>query len=132
MFVGVLADDEFLRVGVVARIDSHLLHPFRRFHCSFRLELDVGHDWYIAAALAQTFDDVLEVARVFHSGCGDAADLTTGIRQFHRLPDARLRVHRVARDHRLDTDRVVPADTDVAHLHLTRFAAVINEWIFAK
>ena len=94
--------------------------------------MDVGDDWHIAAALAQTFDDVLEVARVFYSGCGDADDLTASVRQLHRLLDRRFRIHRVAGDHRLDTDRVVPADTDVARLHPTRFAAVINEWIFAK
>ena len=131
LLIGVFADDEFLGVGVVARVNPHLLDPFRSFDRRFRFEMDVGDNRHIAAALAQTLRDILKVARVFHCGCGDSNDLTACIRELDRLLDRRLGVHRVTRDHRLHTDRVVTADADVTHLHLARLAAVINKWIFA-
>ena len=93
--------------------------------------MDVGDDRHIAPALAQTFDDVLKVARIFDSRRGDPDDFTTGVRQFNRLLDRRLSVHRVAGNHRLDSDRVITTDADVAYLHLTRLPTVIMEWINA-
>ncbi len=53
LLVGVLDDLELLRVGVIARIDPHLLDPLGRFHGGFGFEMDVGHDRHVAAALAQ-------------------------------------------------------------------------------
>ena len=131
LFVGVFADLEFFRVGVVARIDAHFLHPFCRFHRCVGLEMDVGDDRHIAAALAQTFDDVLEIARILHRRRGDADDLAAGVRQLHRLLDRRLGVHRVAGDHRLDANRIVSADADVSNLHLARGAAMVLKRITA-
>ncbi len=61
-------NQEFFRVGVIARIDPDFLDPFRRFHRGFRFEMDVGHNRHIAAALAQTFDDVFEIAASFTVG----------------------------------------------------------------
>ena len=51
LLIGVFADNEFLRIGVIARVDPHLFHPFGRLHCCFGLEMDVGDNRHIAAAL---------------------------------------------------------------------------------
>src|SRR5438874_5687920 len=91
--------------------------------------MDVGDDRHIAPALAQTFDDVLKVARIFDSRRGDPDDFTTGVRQFNRLLDRRLSVHRVSGNHRLDSGRVITTADDVAYLPLTRLQMVISEWI---
>ena len=60
---------ELLRVGVVAGIDAHLLHPFRRFHRGLGLEMNVGDDRHVAAARAQASGDML---------CRFAASFTVG------------------------------------------------------
>ena len=131
MLVGVFADDELLRVRVIAGVNPHLVYPFGRFHRCVGFEMDVGDDRHIAPALAQALDDVLEVARVLDSRRSDPDDFTIGVCQLDRLLDRRLGVHRVAGNHRLDTDRVITTDPDVAHLHLARLATVINEWTLA-
>ena len=73
----------------------------------------------------------LQVRRILHRRRGDAHDLAADRGQLHRLRDRRLGVHRVARDHRLDANRIRAADADVADHHLTRNAAAIGEWIIA-
>src|SRR5512133_1506917 len=93
--------------------------------------MDVSDDRHIAPALAQTFDDVLEIPRILHGRRGDPDNFTAGFCQLDRLLDRRLGVHRVAGDHRLDTDRIVSADADVSNLHLACDSAMINKWIFA-
>ena len=50
LFVGVLVDSEFLRVGVVAGIDADFLDPLRGFHRGVGLEMDVGDDRHVAPA----------------------------------------------------------------------------------
>ena len=54
---------EFFRVGVIAGIDADLLDPFRRFHRGFGFEMNVGHNRHMAAALAQSAHDVLQIRR---------------------------------------------------------------------
>ncbi len=93
--------------------------------------MDIGDDRHIVAARAQTFHDVLEIARILHRRRGDSDNFAAGVREFHRLLDRRFGVHRVAGDHRLDADRVVSADADIANLHLARGAAMVMERITA-
>ena len=93
--------------------------------------MNVGDDRHIAAVLPQAFHDMFEIARVFHGWRGDAHDFATCCRQLHCLLDRSLRVHRVARDHRLDADRICAPNPDVAHHHLPRDAALISKGIFA-
>ncbi len=119
LLVGVFLDGEFLGVREVARVDAHFLHPLGRFHGGVGLEMDVGHDGHLAAAFAQARFDELQVARVLDRRRGDADDLAADRGQVERLLDARGSVHRVAGDHRLDAHRVVAADADAAHAHLT-------------
>ena len=129
--VGVFEDLEFFRVGVVAGIDPHFLDPLRRFHRGLGFEMDVGDDRRLAAAFAQSAHDVLQIGRVFHRRRGDAHDLATDVSEFDRLRDGRFGIHRVASDHRLDTDRIRPTDADAADYHFARCATRVAEWIGA-
>ena len=82
--------------------------------------MDVSHNRHIATAFAQTFDDVFQVARVFHRWRRDAHDFAANCSQLHRLRDGSLRIHRVARDHRLDPNWIRAAD---AHVPDSNFAS---------
>ena len=112
--VGVFFDREFLRVRIVAGIHADDFHPLHRFHRCFRFEMDVRDDRNIAAALAKFGDDVLQVRRVLHRRCCDADELATDGDEFKRLFHAGRRVHRVAGDHGLRHDRMIPADDDAS------------------
>ena len=79
--------------------------------------MDIGDNRHVAIALAQALDDILKIARVLYRRRGDANDFAARFRQLDCLLDRRFRVHRVARDHRLDTDRVRTADADIAYLY---------------
>jgi hypothetical protein len=63
LVVGVFLDGEFLRVGVVARVDANLLDPAGGFEGGLGFEMDVGDDGHPAVAPAQFADDVLEIGR---------------------------------------------------------------------
>ena len=93
--------------------------------------MDVCHDGDIAGSLSQTLHDVFKIPPILHGGRSDTDDFTAHDCQFDCLLNRCVRIHRIAGDHRLGANRIVTADADVAHLHLARFATVINEWIFA-
>src|ERR1041385_3094071 len=93
--------------------------------------MDVRDNRHIAAPRAQTFDNILEIARVLHRWRSNPHNLATHLGQLDRLLDRCLRVHRVTRDHRLDADRIVPADTDVPDAHFAGLAALELKWIRA-
>ena len=131
LLIRVFADDELFRIRVIAWVDTHLVHPFCGFHRCLRLKMDIRDDRHIAVALPQTLHNVLEIACVLYRRRGDAHNLTASLRQFNCLLNRRLGVHRVAGDHRLDTDGIVSADADVPHLHLARGAAAIMKRINA-
>jgi hypothetical protein len=42
--------------------------------------MDIGHDRHVAAVFAQTFDDVLEIARILHRRRSDPDNFTAGVR----------------------------------------------------
>src|SRR5438552_7199398 len=128
LFVRIFANEEFLRVGVIAGVDPDFVYPFGRFHRGFGFEMDIGHDWHIAAALAQSLHDVFQIARVLHRGRGNSHNFATDLSQLDRLLDRHLCVHRVARDHRLDANRTVPADADIAYADLARGTATKRKW----
>jgi hypothetical protein len=99
LLVGIFENLELLRVGVIAGVDPDLLDPLRRFHRRFRFEMNVSHDRHLTAAFAQSAHNVLQVRRVFYGRCGNAHNLATHRRQFHRLRDRSFRVHRIAGYH---------------------------------
>ena len=63
--VRVFAHSELFLVRVVAWIDAHLFHPFRRFHGRFRLEVDVCDQRDIAAMRAESIGDTFKVGGIF-------------------------------------------------------------------
>src|SRR6476469_3008232 len=93
--------------------------------------MDIGDDRHVVAALAQPFDNVLEIARILYRRGGDPDNFATGVCQLPRLLDRRFSVTRVAGDHRLDADRVVSADADVSNLYLARGATMVLKRITA-
>ncbi len=124
LLVRVFLDRELLGIRIVARIDAHHLHPLGRFQGRVRLEMDVGHDRHQAITRAQFRDNIFQIRRVLHRRRGDAHNLAAHGDEFERLLHAQLRVHRVAGQHRLHDDGMVPADDDpaargIAHHHLT-------------
>src|SRR6266404_3668498 len=131
LFVRVFANHELLRVGVIAGVDPDLVYPFSRFHRGVRFEMDIGHDWHVAAALAQSFHDIFQIARVFHRRRGNPDNLAPDVRELDRLLDRHPGVHRVARNHRLDADRIVSTNADIAYPNLARGPATKLQWIFA-
>ena len=94
-------------------------------------EMDVRDDRRVIAALAQFADDVLEVLRVVDARRGDAQDFAARLDDRNGFVDAGFRLHRVGNQHRLDADRVVAADADVADFHFARDAPLPEEWIDA-
>jgi hypothetical protein len=81
--------------------------------------MNIGHDRDVAAALAQSAHDVLQVGRVFHRGRRDPYDLAPRLRQFDGLCDGRFRIHGVAGNHRLYPDGIVAPDANIPDAHLT-------------
>ena len=124
LVVGVFLHREFFRVGVVAGIDAHFLHPLRRLHRGIGLEVDVGDNRHVASTRTQSGDDVLQVRGVLHRRRGDAHDLAADCDEIERLLDGRLGVHRVAGDHGLHADGIFAADGDVTGLDDARGAAL--------
>ena len=76
--VGVLADDEALAIGEVARIDADLFDVLRRFEGCCRTEVDVGDERDANTALVQLGADSPQRTRVRDHGDGDADDFATG------------------------------------------------------
>ena len=119
--VGVFLDREFFRVGVVAGVDADFLDPLRRLHRGVGFEMNVGDERDVAAALAQSGDDVLEIRCVFNGWRGDADDFTADGEEVECLLDGRGGVHRVARDHALHAHGIFAADGDSSSADDPRF-----------
>ena len=93
--------------------------------------MDICNSWHVAAAFPQALHDLLKIARVLHRGRSDTDNFTAYVCQLDCLLNRRLRIHRIAGDHRLDANWIIAADADVADLHFTRFSTAINKRIFA-
>ena len=104
--VRVFAHSELLLVRVVAWIDAHLFHPLCRFHGRFRLEMDVCDQRDVAAPRAEGIRRYLKIGGIFDGRRGDSDDFTADRDEFQRWPTHFVGIHRVARQHRLDADRM--------------------------
>ena len=93
--------------------------------------MDICNSWHVAAVFPQALHDLLKIARVLHRGRSDTDNFTAYVCQLDCLLNRRLRIHRIAGDHRLDANWIIAADADVADLHFTRFSTAINKRIFA-
>ena len=93
--------------------------------------MNVGDNRNVAVTSAQTVHDVFQIARILHRGRGDAHNLASYIRQLDRLLNRRFGVHRVASDHRLDANRIIATNAELADAHFAGDAPPILQWIFA-
>ena len=82
------------------------------------MEMDVGDDRHVAGA-----DDLLERGGTFDVGAGDADDVDPGLLAAADLVDRRLGIRGGGVGHRLDGDRRIAADGNVADHDLTRLTA---------
>ena len=114
LIVRVFADLKFLFIGVVAGVHTDFLHPLRCLHGGVGFEMDVSYQGNMTTGGTDFAGDVLKVRCVNFRLRGDAHNLTTGFRQPENLLHARGRVAGVGRNHRLHTDRVHAADTDIS------------------
>ena len=85
LFVVVFLDGKFLGIGIVAGIHADDFHPLHGFHGGFGLEMDVRDNRHLATLPAQLGNDVLQIRRVLHGGCGDANELAAHGDEFQRL-----------------------------------------------
>jgi hypothetical protein len=113
--IRVLADGEFLFVGVVARIDADFFHVLDGLHRGGGEEMDVGDERNVAkAGGGKLLADGFEALRGGDVGRGDADDFTAHFCESDGLFDGGGDVLRVARGHRLHADGMRAADADGA------------------
>ena len=106
--VGVLLFGEMglagVSVGIVAGIDTHLLHDRGSRLGGEGVEMDVRHQRDSATATSQLVLDVIEVLRRLDVGGCDAYQLAAGFNKAQGLLDGGLGVHGVGVGHGLDSD----------------------------
>ena len=112
--VGIFEDGELLFVGVIAWVDADFFDVQRGFHCSGWQEVYVGDQWHVALGGTKLLGDFTEGSGRGFIGCCDTDDLAASFSQGERLCDGGVDVLCVGRRHRLDADRVVAADSDIA------------------
>lgn len=128
---GVVADFEFLFVGVVAGVDADFLDPFCGFKGGVWLEVDVCDEGDVAACGADLVGDVFEVGGVDFCLGGDADDFAAGVGECEDFCDAGGGVACVGGDHGLDADGVFAADADVSDHDLAGFSPGVAEEVWA-
>ena len=121
--VGVFANVKFFRVGEIARVDANFFNPLGGFQGGFGLEMDVCDEWDIAASFQKSGADAFQIARVFHGRSGDAHDFAAGFDESEGFANARVGIHRVAGEHRLNPNRIFPADGGAPGLNPAGLAA---------
>ena len=76
--------------------------------------MDVGDQWHVALSGTKLLGDFAEGSGRGFVGRGDADDLAACFSQGERLRHGGVDVLRVGRRHRLNANRVVAADGDIA------------------
>ena len=114
--IGIFEDGEFLFVRIVAWIDTYFLDVESGLHRSGGEEVNVSDQWHVTFGGAELFRDFAERLGGGFVGCGDTDDLAARFSEGKSLRDGSIDVLRVSRRHRLDADRIVATDGDVADL----------------
>jgi hypothetical protein len=112
-----------LAIGVVPRVDAHLLDMLCCDQRGLRREVHIRDERHVHVAPAQLGADVGEVLGRLEMWSRDAHDLTAGARERCDLVDDGRCVQRVRDRHRLDANRVRSTDPDLTDTHLTRGTA---------
>ncbi len=111
--VRILADGEFLLVGVIAGVDADLLDVFDRLHGGGGEEVDVGDERDMAeAGGGELGADVLEALRGGDVRGGHTDDFAADLGEGDGLADGGGDVLGVAGRHRLEADGVRAPDAD--------------------
>ena len=105
-----------IAVGVVAGVNAHLLHQRGGHLGGLGVEVDVGHQWHLAAALQQLLLDAAEVLGSLHIRRGDTHQLAAHLHHTEGLLHSGLRVHRVGVRHALHPYRRTTAQREVSYL----------------
>ena len=105
----------------IARIDPDLFHDGRHGDGRFRGEVDVGDQRDITARRAYPVLDLPDVRDVLQARNGDPDKLRPGRGETERLRHRRIDIIRMGIAHRLDDDRVIPADQDITYFDYACF-----------
>ena len=116
LFVGIF--EVFERtpwVHIVAGVDAHLLTIKGRHVSSMSREVDIGHERRRIAVSLQTGRDILHVLCLTNTLGSEAHQFTTSIDDSLGLGYTTLGIVGINGGHRLDTDGVTTANTDISH-----------------
>ena len=97
------------------------------FHSSGGEEVNVGDEGHIAFSGAQLLGDFAECFGGVFVGRGDADDFATRFSEREGLGNSGIDVLRVGRRHRLNADRIIAADGDIADVDDACIAALCLE-----
>ena len=106
------------RVYIVTWVDAHLLTIKGCHISSMGREVDIGHKGRLVTIGFQTGGDVLHVLCLTDTLGGEAHQLTTSIDDTFGLGYTTLGIVGIDGGHRLDTDGVLTANTDIPHTGL--------------
>ncbi len=124
-FVGVL---EFLecaaRVGEVAGVDAHFLNFFGSCKGGSRVEMNVGYQRNVAACGTQLAANLAQGTCMAHPLCGEAHYVGSGVGYSPALGCGCLYVECGCVGHRLQAQRMLTANLNIAHLYTYGVAAL--------
>ena len=116
------------RVHIVTRIDAHLLHNGSRHIGHIGVEVHVGHQRAVVAALQQFVLDVAQVLGLACALCGQSHIVGPSVEYGHTLLHATLGVGGGSGGHALYAQRIVAAEWPVANHHLVAHSRIIVEY----
>ena len=113
-------------IHVVAGIDAHLL-TVAGCHISYMsIEMYVGHQRRRIAIGFKSGRDMLHVLCLTCALCGESHQFTARIDDTLSLSYTPFRIVGIYCGHRLDADRCITADGEVANMYLISFSSLIH------
>ena len=104
------------RIDIIAWIDAHLLAILSSHISGMGCEMDVGYQRSGIAIGFQAGRDVLHVLCLTGTLSGETQQLSTCIDDAFGLCHTTLRIVGISRSHRLDADRVVATNGNLANM----------------
>ena len=128
--IGVFFDFEFLFVGVVAGVDTHLFNDLRGHQRGIGSIVNVGHQRYMHPGLPQPLFNLAQIFRLFDGRRGQPHDFAAGLGQLDHFSHRRLGVHGIGDGHGLDADGIAAADAHIPHHDFVRLASAVLKQVF--
>ena len=91
--------------------------------------MNVGHERHLASACIQPCTDVFQIGGILDGRRRDPDHLASHLDKSERLADTGLGIHRVAGDHRLDTDRICSTKAQTSHDYFTARTSCVGKEI---